>query len=461
VVEGFPFNKSMCCVANPYISTWKKRRRNRASHLGLFRGFSLLLPLIAVVLAAPMLRDVFLSFLDRPDRIGPGIAAFSLRLGWFCCAAMSLMTYSALVRGKERAVLDPHPGDPVLLLRYLIIRCGVEQFGLLICAIAMLWPVAWAGHFMAFTAGAVVVTVGWFMGLLVGFPVHLGAVWAAESKSLAGLMNALRGGNPRLQAALIYAPGFVLAMGGLGVWSASVWAELWLEPHGSAIWFWWIMPVSLAILSLGLTGPLARGFHYRTTALLSEIDSYYARLEDPEEAQAVYLQWAVRVFPASWKPYLVQDLRHGWRSLRSWITGAWGLGLLVAFSVPAVEEHAFVTSLALAGGAMLLAGGVGVRLAVTDPEWLDCTLPFKTALRLRARFVVVALWLQGLVLLPTLGLGLRHGLSSAVLLFALLEAFALTLAILATGAGQWRSAGWAAYIPTALVLWAVSLEVLT
>lgn len=450
----------MCCVANPYISTWKKRRRNRASQLGLFRGLSLLLPLFAVLLAAPMLRDVFLSFLDRPDRIARGVAAFSLRLGWFCCAAMSLMTYSALVRGKERAVLDPHPGDPVLLLRYLIVRCGVEQFGLLICAVAMLWPVAWAGHLMAFAAGAVVVTVGWFMGLLVGFPIHLGAVWAAESKSLAGVMNAVRGGNPRLQAALIYAPGVVLALGGLGVWSASVWAELWLEPHDANIWFWWVIPVVLAVVALALTGPLARGFHYRTTALLSEIDSYYARLEDPEEAQIVYLQWTTRAFPAAWQPYLMQDLRHGWRGLRSWITGCWGLGLLVALSIPSADEQALVTSLALAGGAMLLVGGVGVRLAVTDPDWLERTLPFKSALRIRTRFIVVALWLQGLVFLPTLGLGMRHGFSSALLLFALLEAFALSLAILATGSGQWRSAGWAAYIPTALILWAVSLEVL-
>jgi len=436
------------------------RRRNRASQQGLIRGLSPLLPLLAVLLAAPLLRDVFLSFLNSSDPVGPGIAAFSLRLGWFCCAAMSLITYSALVRGKERAILDPHPGNPVLLLRYLIVRCGVERLGLLVCAIAMLWPVAWAGHPQAFFAGACVVSVGWVMGLLVGFPVHLGAVWAAESASLAGLMNALRGGNPRLQAALIYAPGLVLALGGVGVWSVSMWAEGWLISSGETLWVWWVFPGALAFAALAVTGPLAKGFHYRATALLSEIDSYYARFEDPEEAKVVYLQWTIRPFPEAWKPYLMQELRHGWRSLRVWITGAWGLGGLVALTVSSDETQAFASCLALSGAALLLVGGIGVRLSTSDPAWLDSTLPFDRGLRFRARFVVIFLWLQGVLFLPVMAMGMRHGHSTALLLFGLLEATALVLAFLGTGAGRWRSGGWAAYIPTGLVLWAVSLGVL-
>ena len=101
-----------------------------------------------------------------------------------------------------------------------------------------------------------------------------------------------------------------------------------------------------------------------------------------------------------------------------------------------------------------------IRLSTSDPAWLESTLPFHRGLRFRARFVVIFLWLQGVLLLPVVALGIRHGHSSALLLFVLLEATALVLAFLGTGAGRWRSAGWAAYIPSGLVLWAVSLGVL-
>jgi hypothetical protein len=218
--------------------------------------------------------------------------------------------------------------------------------------------------------------------------------------------------------------------------------------------------MALACSAFALTAPLAQGFHYRTTALLSEIDSYYSRLEDPEEVKSVYLEWVVRSFPAAWQPYLLQELRHGWRGLRSWITGAWGLGALVALAASGNETQAFSSGLALGGGALLLVGGVGIRLADSDPAWLDSTLPLNRSLRWRARFVVLFFWLQGVVLLPPWALGLRHGLSAALLLFALLEVGALVLALLGTGASQWRSAGWVAYLPAGLLLWAVSLGVL-
>jgi len=406
------------------------------------------------------MRDVFLHFLEEEDQIAAGSAGFAMRLGWFCCAAMSLKTYTALVRGEERAILDPHPGNPALLLRYLTVRCGVESLGLLLCAVAMLWPILWAGHVGAFWAGSLVVFVGWLLGLLVGFPVHLGAVWAAESKGLSGIMEALRGANPRLQAALIYAPGIVLALGGLGVWSASVGAEIWLTGIDSA-WAWMVAPLCIAAGAVLLSTPLAIGFHYRTTALLSEIDGYYARLEDPEEARLVYLQWAIRPFPGAWQPYLLQELRHGWRSLRSWITGAWAIGLLAAISATGSEVAAFERSLALTGGGMVLIAGVGLRLAISDPEWLEQVLPLQRSLRRRARFTVLFLWLQGVILLVPLALWWRHGASDAALLFATLEAFALVLSALATQASQWRTRGWAAYIPAAVLLWAASLGALT
>ncbi len=372
---------------------------------------------------------------------------------------MSLRTYSALVRSDERAILDPHPGDPSQLLRYLTLRCAVESFVLLASAVAMLWPIAGAGHEELFLHAAAVVTMGWVLGLFLGFPIHLAAVWAAESRSLRAAMEALRGSNPRLQAALIYAPGFVLALGGVGVWSSA--EGLLAYQEGQTLWWLWLCtPIAIAFGFWLIASPLARSYHYRTTMLLAEIDSYYARLEDPEEAQLVYLQWTLRPFPEAWKPYLLLELRHGWRGLRTWVTGAWGLGLLAALSAMSQDAGAFERSLALSGAGMVLIAGVAIRLSSANPQWLDDTLPLKKSQRIWARFWVVFLWLQGVVLLVPLVMAWRHSGSDALLILSVLELLALLLAGWASWVSPWRSRGWAAYLPVAVLIWAGSLGVL-
>ena len=80
---------------------------------------------------------------------------------------------------------------------------------------ALCWPLWSAGPEIYLTAVGLAAG-GWGAGLLMGFPVHLGAVWAAESPGLAGLFNLIRGQNPQLQAALLYAPGAALALGAVG-----------------------------------------------------------------------------------------------------------------------------------------------------------------------------------------------------------------------------------------------------
>ena len=176
----------MCCVANPYLIAWKRRKRNRRAEEGAFRSLFAFLPLVATFLAAPLLQDVFLHFLSNPDQIDTGSMGFAMRLGWFCCGVMALRSYTALVRGPERAVLDPHPGNPQQLLRYLTVRCAFENLILLCCSVAMLWPLAWAGHLEQALVASLVVATGWVLGLLIGFPVHLAAVWAAAMGQAGG-----------------------------------------------------------------------------------------------------------------------------------------------------------------------------------------------------------------------------------------------------------------------------------
>jgi len=323
----------------------------------------------------------------------------------------------------------------------------------------MLWPIAGAGHGVLFFHAAIVVTMGWVLGLFLGFPVHLAAVWAAESKSLASVMEALRGSNPRLQAALIYAPGVVLALGGVGVWSSA--EGVLAYQQGQALWWLWgLIPVVGGFGFWLIASPLARSYHYRTTMLLAEIDSYYARLEDPEEAQLVYLQWTIRPFPKTWRPYLLLELRHGWRGLRTWVTGAWGLGLLAALGAMSQDDGVFERSLARAGAGMVLIAGVAIRLSSANPEWLEETLPFQGAQRVWARFWVVFLWLQGVVVLVPLVMAWRHSGSESLLILGVLELLAVLLAGWASWVSPWRSRAWAAYLPVALLIWAGSLGVL-
>ena len=450
----------MCCVANPYLIAWKRRKKNRRAQDGVLRGLFSFLPLVAVCLGAPLLQDVFLHFLEEPERINAGSMDFAMRLGWFCCAAMALRSYTALVRGPERAILDPHPGNPSQLLRYLTIRCASESVVLLASGLSMLWPLAWAGYPEQALVSAGVVTAGWALGLLIGFPVHLAAVWAAESRSLASVLEALRGSNPRLQAALIYAPGFVLALGGVGVWLASQAGLSALSQSGS-IAIPLAVPVVLGVGAWVVAGPLANGFHYKTTMILAEIDAHYARLEDAEEGKVVYLEWTVRSMPRSVRPYLLRDLRHGWRGLRTWVVGAWAIGVLVALSAVSNDAEAFGRTLALAGAGMVFVASVGIHMGIRDPLWLESSLPSDRGSLLRARFLALLLWLQGMIFMGCLALAWRHGTEEAWVLFGALELLALLLAAGGALASQWRERAWSAYLPAALLLWAGSLGVLT
>ena len=154
-------------MSNPYRRAWSLRRRNRARVEGAWAGFAILVPLGSAAGAAWLARPVFMGFLSEPDPWS-GAMALALRLGWLCCAAMALRTYSALVRSPERTILDAHPADPPYLLRYLTLRCAWEGMPLLLGALVLTWPVFAAGPLGLALAMSWVVALGWGLGLLVG-----------------------------------------------------------------------------------------------------------------------------------------------------------------------------------------------------------------------------------------------------------------------------------------------------
>lgn len=403
---------------------------------------SALLPVLALAAAGPLIEPVFMGFVAE-GRIAEGSAALGLRVGGALCGAMVLATYTALVRGPERAILDPHPSDPARLLNYLLLRTGVETLPWLLGGIALLTPLALAGEYGAWGTTSAMVAGGWWLGLLGGFPVHLGSVWAAESPALSGVLELIRGQNPRLQAALIYGPGVAFAYGMAALAAAAYGGPFLLVPLFAGLLAWLPAPA------------LARGFHVRTTLVLHEVDAAYAFEDEAEEARVVYMEWLVRWLPKGWRLAALKELRHGWRGLRSWLTGAWGLGLLVLLAAWSEEVSALPRSLLVAGAALAVLAVVGLRLAATDPAWLRLSLPMRGLSEARA--VVVFAWLQPAILPAFLALLVRQG-SVAFKLLAVLEVEALVLAAASALFSRWNMKGLAPYAVTAVVVWVLGVR---
>lgn len=440
-------------MQNPYVHAWRQRRRNQRREGAWLQALQGWLPILALGAAGPVIRPVFMAWLEDPSAVPSGVAGLSLRLGMLLAGAMSIGTYNALVRGPERAILDPFPAQPRALIRYLAMRTAWERASLPVGAAALLLPILLAGHPVAWLLASSVAAGGWFVGLMAGFTVHLGSVWAAESQALAGILNLIRGQNPQLQAALIYGPGVALGVGTAAVFGASEGARMVLagQPLGA---LGLLIPVLVGFLAFLPAGGLAERYHFRTTLILAEIDAAYAVEErDPEEARRVYLEWLVRVLPQSLHLEFLKELRHGWRGLRAWLTGAWGLGLIGLVSAWSSEPSAWGRTLAIAVAAQVAIACVGLRLSTTDPLWLDRTLPQSPRLRLSARALAIFAWLQGVILPPAIALFVRQGGAQALSFIGVTEGAALALCIVSALFSPLRGRGWVPYLLSGLLLW--------
>jgi hypothetical protein len=442
-------------LSNPYLESWRNRRVNRRIKERTMPVFVKLLPVLAVGAAAPFVSPVFLAVSEQGYSPST-VSGLSMRLGWLVCAAMSLHTYTALLRDKERKVLDPHPAQPGKLVHYLLLRTAYENVALLLSGVVFMWPIA-TQSFETWLICSTVVFGGWITGLCLGFPVHLGSVWAAESPRLSKLLELLRGSNPRMHAALIYAPGVVLALGGVSVWAASSAAQTILggagiHPIGL------IVPFLVSVMSLPSLATLAQKAHFRATLVLAEIDGWYAQIEQPDEERLVYLEWLAVRLPSGVRQVSLRELRHGWRSLRSWINGGWLIGFVCAAAGWSASPDAWVMAGTLAGAGLVIVGGVSIRLAVNNPQWLERSLPINLRRQSIIRCVVVWLWLQGVVLLPVLAVWIRQDLGTALNLGIWVEVVAAGVAVVGVFASRMLSRGWGLYVPVSLAIWAISVR---
>lgn len=430
-------------MPNPYVEVHRLQR----AHQG--RRWTWLLPLLATVVATPLARPVLLGFLDRgPAALPPGVEAIAFRVGAVIAAALALHTFSDLVRGPDRAVLDVHPVQPRLLLAAIARRTAASRSYLPAMGAILMSPLVVAGHLDAWLGATGLAIGAWVAGLGVGFATHLAAAEAARSERLALLLDLLRGDNPRMQAALIYAPGVALAITGVAVGLAASGLSGALQGWATG-WGFLLLPPALGVAGWAVALPLSERAYVRTSALLAEIDAAWAGVEEGDDERQVYLEWLARR-----RPELLRALRQGWRRLRTWPMGAWGLGAVGAFAGWSPDEGAAASVLAVTGAAVAVISAIPGRLAEGDPAWLDDALGVNPVRVGAARATVAWLYGQGAILPATGALAIRHG-GDVVAVFGAVELFAaLTAGAAAAAAARWRGRSTWVYAPLALVAWA-------
>ena len=408
-----------------------------------------LAPIVAAVIATPLLRPVLLRFLDGGD-VAAGTADAALRIGMVLVAILSLNLYTDLVRGPDRPVLDPHPIDPRALLAALTWRAALERADALAAGLIVLSPVAFAGHPVAFAAGALFIAGAWAACLGVPHAIYLGAVWAARSPRASQVLDLLRGDNAPMHAALIYAPGVVAAAIGLPMAWLVVSVE-WAIQGWAPGWAWLALLPALGLAGGWVARPLADRFYVPTTALLTEIDGMYAGVDPSEEARHVYLEWTARG-----RPELLRALRQAGRTLWPYSVGAWSVGALAGLAAWTRAGDGEWSTFLVTGGAVAVST-LPALLARGDPAWLDHALGVSAPRVAAARAATAVLYAQGVVVPPLLALLVRGTAADlSPLLWA--EGLAGVGAVVAALAAA-RLGGRALWVvaPLGLVLWAAAL----
>lgn len=438
-------------MSNPHRHVRQLIRTHRRAEQGALASLGYALAPVAVgALIAPLFRPIFLHFLDAPDPHGEGLFGVVIRLCLVVIGLLSIDTYGALIRSADRHVLAVLPVDPGQVATQELADVVRSRVWVPLVAGLLLLPVGLSTGWLAWGLAVGVVVGACVVGVTVSAAVHLLAVSAAEDPRLAGWLDLIRGGNPREQAAFLYAPGVALAVAGLPVLLAT--EGMRRAVHGSpeaALAL--VFPFAVAVFAWSRLPSLARQGWFRASAVLADIDARYAAVEESEEATSAYLDWMPRFLPADLARYALKDLRHGWRGRRTWISAMWGVGLLAGMASWSGSASAPGRGLVIGILGIWLTAVVGVLMERDEPDFLRAWLPEHRGSRMLARTVVLASWLQPAVWLPAVALAIRHGLGSAGMALLFGEGAVAGAALLVAMCMQLRERGVLAYGPMAAV----------
>ena len=386
-----------------------------------------------------------MRFMEQPSSLWmEGASGAILRVGWFVVGIVALDLFSTIVRGRDREVLQVYPVDPGALVPDIVrSRCRRNMSSLWVMGV-LFSPIALAGEVELWLVAMLELTGVWLLAHCAGALVVLWAVDVSEDPRYAPFLDAVRGNNPRAQAAFLYAPGLVLGLVGslhmLGVSGIALVME-------GQLWGWLLVisPFVAAPLAWRPVPQLARRTWFKGSVVLAEIHGRYAAIEDAEEGRRVYLDWGVRWLPVTLRIHTLRMLRHGWRARRGWVLGAWWVGLLaggVAWTSDPLGAWRALCCLAV--GAWTV-GVVGLVMRQREPRGLRMGLPVDARVEAAATVVVLASWLQPCLWPAVFSVGVRSGFTVAVSVVCWGSVSLLLTASVSAVCARWGTKGWPIY----------------
>lgn len=365
-------------------------------------GWARWVPPFAAALSLPLFEGNLLAFrhLEGADRVSGALGMFA-RVALVLTGVLSLRGYDLVVRGPDRGTLDLHPVPAVAYARARLARAAREALPTACTAFVFLLPVFDSPPLLL--AGALLLGGSAAAGVCLGVGVNLAAPGLGTNPAMAGILDALRGANPRAQAALLWAPAGALFLGGLSVLGAMASLEralLGVDPG----WAGAALPLVAVAIGARLAHTDADSLA-RLPAVLGEVEASWSAAETAEEGSAVYMDWVVPRLPAAWQRETLRVLRHGWRGERGWLSlGFVGAAMAAAagFLDPQRPERAALVMLTAAAGVGLL----GPRLRAREPGWLLLALPAPG--RPLAHGVALWLWMQSIVLAGPIAMAVRN-----------------------------------------------------
>lgn len=407
-----------------------------------------LVALLIGACASLLLRDSVFVWRTAADGVYfPAAAAALGRVAVIVAGAGTLAAYDLFVRDPLRGVSDVHPVLAPEWVRAQFLALVPRLVGHVAAALPVLF---WYARDVRLLLGAAAVIVGAAAaGGCVGAGVSLSAPALGGMPQFAGILDAIRGPNPRAQAALIWAPGAALAMAGASVVAASFGL--------AAVFGGQVLP---AVLLMAPFGVAWAGYRWAKVdarlltaipAMLGEVAAAHGAADGLADGamdeRRVYAEGIADRLREPLRREVVRVLRHGWRGHRGWLSLAWVGALLAAAAGFSDDSAAPGRVVAVAGAAMAGLAALGPRLRAEDPPWLNVFMPRRPVHR--AHVVALWLWLQAPIFAGSTSLAIRQG-GPGFGTFGQLELLAALLAVLGA---RLPAAG---YLPAAVFTWALA-----